>query len=102
MLWEVTDVDCDRFTIRLLDFLTGARQDKSSQEIEDITGFNRLECAKNKKSELPSPPKTVEPEMLRAVALSRPITKNFLTGSAAVVYGLPLRVLDFKNASSKR
>ena len=71
------------------------RKEKSSNETDDIQGFNRIESAKNKKSELPSPPKSVEPEMLRDVALSRPITKNFLTGSAAVVYGLPLRVLDF-------
>ena len=92
MLWEITDVDCDRFTIRFLDLLLGARK-KNLQEIElNQTPPNQ----KSVKSDLPSPPDKLEPEILRAVAASRSVTKNFLTGAAAVVYGLPIRTLDFR------
>lgn len=89
MLWEVTDVDCDRFTVRLLDLLLGARQRHCK------TPTKEQQRSGKKPTELPSPPDKREPEILRAVALSRPITKNFLTGAAAVVYGLPLRALSF-------
>lgn len=90
MLWEVTDIDCDRFTVRLLDLILGARKEKTPEKLEQ-TPLKQ----KNSKSELPSPPDKLEPEILRAVAESRSVTKNFLTGAAAVVYGLPIRTLDF-------
>lgn len=90
MLWEITDVDCDRFTIRLLDLLLGARKEKVPEKLNHTSPKQ-----KSSKSELPSPPDKLEPEVLRAVAASRSVTKNFLTGAAAVVYGLPIRTLDF-------
>ena len=89
MLWEVTDMDCDRFTVRLLDLLLGARQRNKKSSVKEQQGNDK------KQTDLPSPPDKREPEILRAVALSRPVTKNFLTGAAAVVYGLPLRALNF-------
>ncbi len=83
MLWEVTDFDCDRFTVRLLDFLLGSRKENGSDFF-------------------PPPEKRLkrEPEISRAVALSRRITKSFLNGAAAVVYGLPLRVVQFHEVLS--
>lgn len=95
MLWEVTDVDCDRFTVRLLDLLLGARK-CDRLEKQNLTPPNQ----KTNKTDLPSPPEQLEPEVLRAVAQARPITKNFLTGAAAVVYGLPIRTLDFNSNNS--
>ena len=95
MLWEVTDVDCDRFTIRLLDLLLGARKRKMLEKLNQ-TPPNQ----KSNKTDIPSPPEQLEPEILRAVAQSRPVTKNFLTGAAAVVYGLPIRTLDFNDNDS--
>lgn len=98
MLWEVTDVDCDRFTVRLLDFLVGSRKrsDKSPTKSE-VRSQQASSLKTTKANELPSPPGNREPEVLRAVALSRLVTKNFLTGAAAVVYGLPLRALNFND-----
>ncbi len=93
MLWEVTDVDCDRFTIRLLDLLLGARKRKVLEKLNQTPPNER-----SVNTDLPSPPKQLEPEMLRAVAQSRPVTKNFLTGAAAVVYGLPIRTLNFDDS----
>lgn len=90
MLWEITDVDCDRFTVRLLDLLLGVRKGKTSEKLDQTPPKQ-----KPSKSELPSPPDKTEPEILRAVAASRTVTKNFLTGAAAVAYGLPIRTLDF-------
>ena len=90
MLWEITDVDCDRFTVRLLDLILGARKRKVLEKLNQTPPKQ-----KSVKKELPSPPEQLEPEILRAVAQSRPVTKNFLTGAAAVVYGLPIRTLDF-------
>lgn len=92
MLWEVTDVDCDRFTVRLLDLILGVRTEKRSRQHKE------LYCTSTKQSkiELPSPPDQLEPEILRAVSASRPVTKNFLTGAAAVAYGLPICALDFE------
>ena len=97
MLWEVTDIDCDRFTVRLLDFLLGARKSScnKSPTKSEMRSLQNGGGKSGKGSDLPSPPAKREPEILRAVALSRPITKNFLTGAAAVVYGLPLRALNF-------
>ena len=93
MLWEVTDVDCDRFTIRLLDLLLGARKRRGLEKLNQTPPNQR-----SVKTDLPSPPEQLEPEMLRAVVQSRPVTKNFLTGAAAVVYGLPIRTLNFDDS----
>ena len=79
MLWEITDVDCDRFTIRFLDLLLGTKH----QSLEKS----------NRTVSLPDSDGQV-PELLQgAVAASRHVTQNFLTGAAAVVYGLPLRTV---------
>jgi hypothetical protein len=85
MLWEVTDIDCDRFTVRFLDLWLGARQQTKKSE-RNATTLSILE--------LPPPPDTMEPELLRAVAASRDVTKNFLTGAAVVVYGPPVTAAD--------
>lgn len=92
MLWEITDLDCDRFTVRLLDLLLGVRKSGAPGRL----CLTPPQGKKNNKNELPSPPDTTEPEILRAVAASRLVTKNFLTGAAAVSYGLPMRALDFR------
>ena len=83
MLWEVTDLDCDRFTVRFLDLWLGARQKHLSESIHC--------CDKALKAHLPPPPDSTEPELLRAVLASRNVTKYFLTGAAVVVYGLPVK-----------
>lgn len=92
MLWEVTDVDCDRFTIRLLDLLLGARKRMAPEKLDQTPPNQKIT-----KRDLPSPPEELEPEVLRAVVASRSVTKNFLTGAAAVVYGLPMRALSFSD-----
>ena len=97
MLWEVTYIDCDRFTVRLLDFLLGARK-SSCNKSPTKSEMRSLQNGGGKVgngSDLPSPPAKQEPEFLQAVALSRPITRSLLTGGAAVIYDLPLRALNF-------
>ncbi len=72
MLWEVTDLDCDRFTIRFLGLWLGTGQKHNPPTSND-------------------PHLTlIEPELSRAVTASRQATRYFNTGAAAVVYGLPV------------
>lgn len=87
MLWEITDVDCDRFTIRLLDLIVGARKENLRE--------SKAKVIKAISEHIPPPPEFAEPEILRAVSASRPITKFFVTGAAAVAYGLPIRAIDY-------
>ena len=86
MLWEVTDLDCDRFTVRFLDMWLGARQGQGHAKDREAAGSTA--------AQLPPLPDSVEPELLRAVSASRHITKYFTTGAAVDVYGLPIRASD--------
>jgi len=99
-VWEVTDIDCDRFTVRLLDFFLGARKSSCNKsptrpDPPEMRSLQNGGGKVGKGSDLPSPPAKQEPEFLQAVALSRPITRSLLTGGAAVIYDLPLRALNF-------
>ena len=48
MLWEVTDVDCDRFTIRLLDLLLGARKRKMLEKLNQTPPNQKSNKTKRK------------------------------------------------------
>ncbi|XP_015599938.1 separin [Cephus cinctus] len=93
MLWEVTDADIDKMTASFLSNWIPSTQERPWSDIDPdlwrsgTFGFLDIET-KNSSNQ-----KTIEPEMLRAVAKSKNVCSHFMTAAAIVVRGLPIKLV---------
>lgn len=75
-LWEVTDVECDRVTVELLERWVPA---PPGTELPRMPAFNTSEAREQVKC------------LATAVRKARKVATQFLTEAGLVMYGLPVR-----------
>ncbi|THK33172.1 separin isoform X1 [Diachasma alloeum] len=98
MNWEVTDLDTDRMTSCFISTWIPSKAEKSWNYIDFEKWSNgtlefksNLERGKKEQFNDTTSP-FFEPEMLRAVAISKKVCLQFMTKAAIVVRGLPVKV----------
>jgi hypothetical protein len=76
-LWEVTDVECDRVTVELIERLA-----------PDVVPMPQMASFDTSK------PRTQEQNIAACVRLSRKAATQFMTHAGVVNYGIPVRTMD--------